>query len=635
MENNDKKKLEICFALHADGGIIDLLSGNDNTQIYKGIFSSLYASPSIPFTLAFSGMFLEWVQRKNPSFIDVLSEILARKQIEILGNSFYEPFLSMIPSSDLVGQIEYMTDTLRKYFYKRPRGLYLPYSAWNPNSISSLNRCNIEYCLLDQSFFLKSGLDAFSPVCMEDSGKIVFGIPSTYEFENTELTAGAFYEMMAGYASSITETAIVVFLSPEKTYEFFNKVKNEKSWFERFEELIKMPDSVLTMSHTGQILKNKKVYQKGFISSNCIFSRQPMNSSIKQLISVNANVYLMYAKMMYVHTLVNQLRGDKARKKNALLDLWKSESGILFNLDVRYKKYDRELRAYCYRNLLLAEKQTRVPGVFADSLSSLDFDLDGIKEFISQRENVNMYIHSMGGKIVELDVFGAYKNYADISSEETGIFIDHLISADELETIKSGNFSSAISKEVFSENLYQDIKQDRLKFELLMKTEGLFRSFQQSVSLRKQYNFNDLGTQVQYILKNESPFNLSAYFMVEVDLAVCFSGAKKTKVSVYADDKRYDSVSEKAQYASVSWIQIEDPEGKSLFTVEANESPDLIILPIYESIGGEKNPIAGLRNLFYWKIDLNSGYETEKMLFFKVDTKKHDKKSKEKTVPTT
>ena len=625
MEKNSKKKLEICFAVHADYNVIDEFSKEDYTQDYKDFFSNLYASPSIPFTLVFSGRFLEWIQRKNTSFFNVIYEMHNRKQVEILGNAFYEPFISMIPSSDLIGQIEYMTDTLRKHSYKRPRGMYLPYFAWNPNIISNLQKCGMEYCLLDFRFFIKAGLNAFAPVCMEDSGKILFGIPSTYEFENTDLHPAAFYDFLCNYASVVTETSVVVFLSRETAVRFLDKSKGKRSWMEEFLERISSPDSVISLTHTGQIIKNKRIYQKGFIASNAIFSNQLVNSSVKQLLANKPNVYAMYAKMIYVHSLVNQVRGDKARKNNSSLDLWKAESGILFNLDCKNKKYNRDLRQYCYRNLLLAEKQTRIPGVFADSLTSLDFDLDGIKEFISQREHLNMYIHALGGKIFEMDVFSAYKNYADICSEETGLFVDHLISSDELETIRKGDFKSAVAKPVFCENLYQDVKFDRVKFELLMKTEGSFRSFNQLVSLRKQYSFNDQGVQVQYILKNESPFNLSAYFMVEIDLSVSPIEKKLASVSVYADDQKYEASQEKNTFSKVSWVQITEPEGKTVFIIESNEAAECIILPIYEKIPEAKNPIMGIRNLFFWKVDLNSGFETEKLLFFKVDAKKSGK----------
>ena len=81
MEKNSKKKLEICFAVHADYNVIDEFSKEDYTQDYKDFFSNLYASPSIPFTLVFSGRFLEWIQRKNTSFFNVIYEMHNRKQV--------------------------------------------------------------------------------------------------------------------------------------------------------------------------------------------------------------------------------------------------------------------------------------------------------------------------------------------------------------------------------------------------------------------------------------------------------------------------------------------------------------------------------------------------------------------------
>ncbi|AGT44923.1 alpha-amylase/4-alpha-glucanotransferase domain-containing protein [Treponema pedis] len=626
MENNRKKKIEICFTLHTDYSVIDAISKSDYTQIYKDIFSNLYGAPSIPFSFALSGGFLEWAQKENSHFFNVLSEMLKRKQIEIIGNAFYEPLLSMIPPSDLIGQIEYMTDILRKHFYKRPRGIYLPYFAWNPNIISNLKKCDIDYCLLDTRFFSKAHLNAFSPVCMEDSGKIIFGIPATKEFENTEASPSVFYDIMLTYASSVTENSIVIFLSPETVVKFLDKSQTGKSWFDEFLELTSNPDSGISMVTAEQLIKQKSIYQKGFIESNAVFSNQPVNNSVKHLVANKSHLYAMYAKIMHVHSLINQMRGDKSRKRNALMELWRAESGILFNLEARHERYNRQLRNCCYRSLLLAEKQSRINGIFTPSLTSLDFDLDGVREFISQRDNINMYIHSSGGKIFELDIFNAYRNYADISAEETGLFIDHLLSADELEAVKKGEFSSAIANPVFSENLYQDIKTDRFKFELQLRTEGGFRSFNLPVSLRKQYGFSDYGVQVQYILKNESKITLSAYFMVEIDLATSPIETKKPQVSVYANDQKQEANINNNKFESVSWIQIYDPHGKNIFTIETNETADLVILPIYEKSGDAKNPIAGLRNLFYWRIDLQPGLETEKLLSFKSDGKKTEKK---------
>lgn len=621
-----KKKIEICFALHADYNIIDLVTKANKTQLYTTIFSNLYNSPSIPFTFALSGNFLEWIQKNNSSFFDVIAEMVKRKQFEILGNAFYEPFISVIPPNDLVEQIEYMTDSLRKYFYKRPRGMYLPYFAWNQNVITNLKKCNIEYCLLDSRFFSWSNLDPLSPVCMEDYGKIVFGIPSTLEFENTEYSPKSLYDILVSYASPNNESCLVIFLSPENLLRLSNKYDDGKSWLEEFIELSKNENSILSVVNAGQIVKEKSIYQKGVIAPNAVFANKPVNNSIKYLLAKQPHLYAMYAKITYVHTLVTQIRGDKSRKKNALLDLWCAETGSLFNLDLKYEKYNKQLRNCCYRNLLKAEKQSRLKNIFEPSLSSIDFDLDGLKEFLSQRENINMYVHALGGKVFELDIFTAYKNYADISAEQTGLFIDHLLSIDELELIKNGENLSAIAQPVFANSLYQDVKVDRHKCELQLRAAGAFRAFNQPVSLRKQYNFNDYGTQVQYILKNESSITLSAYFMTEIDLPVSQNESRKLQVSVYSNEQRQEVTKSNNKFENLSLIQIYDPDGKTMFTIEPNEVCDLIVLPIFEKLSEIKNTLAALRILFYWRIDLKQFLETEKLLFLKIEPKKIEKK---------
>ncbi len=626
--NINNKKLEICFAIHIDYNYTDILSGNDYEEIYKHLFANLYATPNIPFSLVLNGCFFDWAQQEKSPFLDVISEMVARKQIEILGNAYYEPFISTIPSSDLTSQIEYMTDAIRKHFkkHKRPRGLYLPYFAWNPSSIHILKKSGIEYCLLDTRYFDKAGLESLSPVCMEDSGKTIFGVPATCEFENMDASPRAFYDILRTYTSKNTENTVVFFLSPETATQLLEKTEENMSWMEEFFELSNSEESFVSVHNSSNFLKPQTIYQKGFLDSNGVFANQTINSSVKQLLVRKKHIYGMYAKMNYVHTIVKQIRGDKSRRKTAFLDLWHAEQGVLFNLDSKYEKYNRKLRQICYRNLLLAENQSRIPGDFVNSLSTLDFDLDGLTEYISQTNNINMYVHSLGAKVFELDVFNDYRNYADIASDDTGLFIDHLITADKLEAIKEGDFSSATSQAVFSNNLYQNLKIN--KFDLIMKTDSSFRTYNQALSLKKHYSFTPKGCSVQYIVKNASDFNLSAYFMVEIDIALAFENKNEANFVVFSNEKKLEASFDNNQFEALSWAQFSEPRGKSLFTIESNEPTNLIILPIYEQSPDAENPIVGVRSLFYWKIDIEPKRDSEKMLFFNIEPQKPKKRRK-------
>ena len=331
--------------------------------------------------------------------------------------------------------------------------------------------------------------------------------------------------------------------------------------------------------------------------------------------------------MMYVNMLANGMKGDKARKKYALQELWKAQNSELFVLDSCTAEYHNELRRIAYRKLLVAEKQTRLPGIFTEGLTRYDIDMDGLKEFLSQRTTLNMYVHHQGGKIFECDVFSAYKNYSDMPFRHSGMFIDYLLSETALQRLKEGQLDALTA--VFSANTYQETEINTIRSELKLSTAGLFdSSIEQPVSLRKQYTFFSEGTQVQYILKNDSPFNLSAHFVVEIDIALEETDAIAPSLSLYdceENQKKERSITTDI-FNKVSWIQLEDPEGKIQFTMEANEVPGLIIVPVYgickREMQAAEQTICGVRMFFYWKTDLNPNYETEKMLFLKIKNRK-------------
>lgn len=629
MEKYKKKKLELCFALHVDYNHFDILLKNKISEICKNIFSKIYNSPEIPFTIAVSGNFMENTQKEADVFCKVLSEMLDRKQIEILGGAFYEPYFSLIPPSDLSGQIELMTDFLRKHFNRRPRGAFIPFSEWNQNLVYLLKKCGMEYCLLDTRLFERASLNPYSPACLEDNGKTIFALPSiTIHEDLSSISPLKFYEKMLIHAGE-EEHCLTVFLSFENTLKLFDGGKEKKSWFAEFLDITMQENSEITLSTTDKLLKSKKIYQKAVISPNAVLKNKTIDGSIKKLFIKDSGLYLLYSKILYVHTLCSQIRGDKPRKKTALIDLWKSENANLFNLDGTENGLYYSAIQYCYRNLLLAEKQTRIPGVFSSSLINYDFDMDGVKEFLSQKENMNMYVHNSGGKIFELDIFSVYKNYV-MQEEDSGMFIDHLVCEKELEKIKNGNTAELKKNPVFSENFYQDIKLDRIKFELMMKTEGNFKNLNNAVSLKKQYLFLEQGVQVQYILKNESNSHISAYFISEICLDLNFYDKKQSSISIYSEDKKKEIPLKLSSLESVSWIRMGEMDDKVKFTIEANENFNFILIPVYKNGEGELKNIVGVRMFFYWKTELAACYETEKMIFFTADIQKNEKNNKNK-----
>ena len=634
--NTSKKNVHLCFCVQLSISYLQQIDKNDITSLYKSFFSGIQAEEKLPLTIFAAESFLEWQKGKRQAYTMLLNNMLSRKQIELLGGGYYQPYLSLLPPPDVIGQIEMMTSAIRTHFGKRPRGLFLTASAWTPSLITPFTRCGMEYCLLDYRLFSQyreqnsQNID-FSPAIVEDKGKTITVfpyIPDDPDFLTR--TPQEFYEKLAATAPLTGESMYLLFL-PVKTYiKCLEKNKDGQNWFSSFIDICNQPDSVIRLTHTAELMKRRRPHLPVYVDSNTILCNTPTGHTVKHTITLQRDAFKIYSKMMYVNMLANGMKGDKARKKYALQELWKAQNAELFALESCIPEYHNELRCIAYRKLLVAEKQTRLPGIFTEGLTRYDIDMDGCKEVLSQRSSLNMYVHHHGGKIFECDVFSAYKNYSDMPLEHSGMFIDYLLSETALQRLKDGQTEALTT--VFSNNTYQETEINTIRSEVKLSTAGLFNTTgveqPEPVSLRKQYTFFPEGAQVQYILKNDSPFNLSAYFVVEIDIALAETNSIMPSLSLYdcEENKKKDSSIITGVFDKVSWVQLEDPEGKMLFTMEANEVPGLIVIPVYGICKRAAEPasqlIRGARIFFYWKTDLNPNYETEKMLFLKIKNRK-------------
>lgn len=617
-------------------------------QAFKPLASTLYNLPEVPFTVHLTGNMIDWLERRHSEFFMILEEMNNRKQLEFLGGGYYNPLFPLLPPADRVGQIELLTTALRRHFGKRPRGAWLPASAWDSSLISALSTCGMEYTLIDTRMMEASPVHApLKTRCMttEDGGKTLTLVPLDQTFASPEDSGPEeLYRTLLGLVADGSEREFAVFFAQESLPALFGSTDNQPCWFSRFVSLAANSGGVIEFTTPGKLQKNRLEPARVYVSpgmSPCVVENlikpsgpdqggspacNPALFSPKHLLQARPEALRLYAKMMYVHLLVNQLRGDKSRKKNAREELWRAQDCDVWFPQTRHPAAT-SLRSLAYKSLIVAEKTTRVRGLFFPSLSTFDFDLDGLKEYLCQLEHLNLYIHQYGGKLFELDVLGSNRNYCDLAgladgcsgqTETEGLFVDHFLSDEDLETCLV-NRCTRVPNGVFAENLYQETAIDSTRYEVSFRTNGHFGQFQQPLSLRKQYSFRNGAIQVQYILKNESPINLSGYFMTELDLALPAGEGTPTAVSLFSQETRIEVSPDFGTWQDVAWIQIDDTANRVKFTIEANENPSVTIASIGCTDKCQGAGSCGLRVLLYWKTELGPGYETEKMLFVKID----------------
>ncbi len=615
----------------------------DYAEILKPLLTCMCANAKISFSLYLSGEAIEWIDRCHSEFFSIANELVSKKALEIIGGGFFAPYFPFIPAGDRVVQIEMLTTAIRRATGKKPRGAWLPSSAWDSSMVPVLSSCGVEHVFIDKLMLKHSGsfsADGSFPVSIEENGKAVTAIPleTIAEIQNPE-DAGSpqrFCESLLALSGG-SGAAEALFIAPQALPPL---LAGENPWLSRLFDFALAENVPVCFGTASQIAKNSRLRQQ-WISLSAGMSPQDVKSPpegwdakalskfpVKQSVMNSSPVaFGLYAKMMYVHTLVNQIRGDKARKNSAREELCRAQNYLLFS---RQNAGEAAASAvYAYKKLLSAEKLTRQRGVFSDSLISFDYDFDGQKEYLSQTEFQNMYLHSLGGKIFECAVFSSSRNFCCFSGKSAkaaggeGLFLDYFAAKDDLQKILK--FDTESLPDVFSSNFYQEDCMDAARREVVLKTCGLYGSFEQPIALKKHFLFTKTGLQIQFILKNDSPMNLSGIFATALHFVLASPKKAEPAVSVFSCEAKHVVPQGLSEYPQAEWILISDFDGGAEFKIEANENPGVAL-----RFSGEQDAVESgssvrgkaLSIFLYWQADLSPGYETEKTVFLTIRSAK-------------
>lgn len=412
---------KVSFILGSHNHLPPGIDDDEYERVYrnklKPFISALYKFPKIQATLHYSGILLHWLERAHPEFLMLIEEMASRRQVEILGGAFYEPMTPLIPLVDKLGQIELLTTYLRRQFGKRPQGCHLPALAWEQNMVVPLYNSGMLYTFLDEDQFLLAGLSGDSPCITEDQGKTitVFPVARNLNSRFAQRRARGVLEDLLAQKRADKENVICVFPdilfaeateSSDFTYQFF------------FEDLARF-ESRIDFTIPSKLYKNFKCLPKAYFPSSLSFealSRSvstPKYESPRQFLIKYSEANCIYSKMMFTCLLINQLKGDKSRKRTAREEIWKAQVYDVFCPSVSGGVYRRTVRKAAYKALLEAEKISREKDDFTPSLLAFDFDMDGKDEFLFQEELVNCYVKQDGAGVFELDYLPKTFNYLD------------------------------------------------------------------------------------------------------------------------------------------------------------------------------------------------------------------------------
>ncbi len=601
---------------------------------YKPFLRALYNAPQIPVTLHYSGHLLQWLERHHSEYTDVLAEMVSRKQVELLGGGFYDPVLPLIPRPDRLGQIENLTTYLRKRFGRRPRGTWITEHVWEPTLPSTLRSSGMEYAFLDDYHFIAAGLggcDLLRPCITEDQGKTLAVFPVCYDLREVARVGRPddVLTFLEAHATTDRSEVLVLLDSGERYAEHGcdddQGSESSTPWLERFVELLQEHHEWIDVTLPSAYLKESRPRTRGYFPSTSYeemmcWSLSPERQEaydalrkrfaggrnrfifggyFRQSLTRYAESNLMYAKMQYTHVLVNQIRGDKYRKQAAREELWKGQCHTAYWHGQHCGIYSNRLRKQVFRSLIEAEKKTRERGIFIPSVVTVDFDMDGLDEFLYQGQDLNAYVHSEGGVLFELDYLPTSWNYLDTlarrresyhsadveargyDSHMRRSFMDHFLSPDA--TVVEFDSARAEEQGSFIAGLYDRADGKRDAHVIMLAAAGTVSQgeFDRAASIVKQYRFKRSVVEVDYEITCGDDGSIDAVFAPELNFALLSQDADSLRLFSRQGNAQWVEIGPERQVVQAAGsVRLNDLVNDTSLTVSLSDECEVWILPI-------------------------------------------------------
>jgi hypothetical protein len=520
---------------------------------------------------------------------NILEGLIARKQVEILGGGFYEPMMPLLPHTDKIGQIELLTAYLRKKFGKRPQGCWIPREAWEQHLVGVLDVCGMNYTFLEESHFVAAGFSGTGPCapCIsENQGKITVVFPLSEQLRKAFAIQDA-GQVLDQFVQNTPPRDVLVTVFPEHLFIGKSGEPAEVSYGRFFEGLSRVSGSVeftTPAKYYKTLGQLHKAYFPGDTGRNFLIDYPEAND--------------LYAKMMFTHTLINQLRGDKARKQDAREELWKAQGYTLFAprtgatlsspagncADI----HRAPLRKAVYKALLGAEKICRNQGKFTRSLLAFDFDFDGNPEYLFQDRNINCYVTGTGASVFELDYLPKAWNYLDTFSGDS---FRRTAFADQL---SPPSYSFKEARESLFEGVrfcgrenFKLLDMDRshgwADFKLSVRdTENA--SYLEQIEIEKRYLLRQDTLRVYYTLINRGPTPASFKFAPRIDLSFSGGGDDLLKVFRSHAQENEPAIGRGAEIRNIRGLEFRDIKNELTLSLSADQNFDGWILPVHDAV---------------------------------------------------
>ncbi len=607
---------------------------------YKPLLTFLYTNPEIRISLYFSGIIFEWLENEYPEINMLITDMVKRKQIELLTGGFYDPIFQIIPKKDRTLQIEKTTTYIRKRFGIRPRCAWISEQVWNPMLINTLFMCGIKSILQFQGN--QTGMD--QPYYMQDMGKIITIFPVEKTLSSLLLRNemdGFSQEISQSYNSDTTQT-ITLMLDMNRiiSNSIIVSENNIVELCKVFQETCTKQDITCCLvseeTKGGEQLKQHYL-PYGWYNDNRINKVNQYN----ELFLKYPEIQLLYGKLLYVSRLIPGIKKEKSLKKLALKELLKAESFGSFSISQNGGFYQNYIRKNNYSHLIEVEKITREKGVFSTAITLYDVDLDNENEFIYRGKNITSVFDRVGASMIEFDYLVNSWNYLDtfvghsediiarsITSMPDGIkqqsFNDLFIYPDA--TTECYDKYSDNSVYTLESRSYEVKRLDKDKKQIEFSTDfnGPLDSGD-SVLLEKMYTCYTNSIQVDYTITNKSKSRFNCKFGSEINISFAYNS--DGMIQMYSADLnhiRNMAQSEKSMN-NVKIFRIDDLSKKAIISIQADKRYRIIrqsYTTTIDTLMGEEEIYQFSRLLAVWQLDIKPGESWSNRIVIRIEKMK-------------
>ncbi|MDD8025881.1 MAG: DUF1926 domain-containing protein [Acidobacteriota bacterium] len=432
------ERLTLLLAVHNHQPVGNFVSVFERAfrDCYLPFFRVLERHPLVRMTVHFSGPLWETMRTTEQAAFDLVSGLVARGQVELLGGGFYEPILAVIPEADRQGQLRMMGDFLEDGFGSRPRGVWLTERIWEPNLAKTLAAAGIEYTLLDEEHFRNAGVEDIHRVYItEDEGRPLRLFPIDKKLRY--LIPFRPVEEVAGYLEEIRKRGGLAILGDDgEKFGMWPGTKSwvyDEGWLEKFMAFLESDPRLETRTFSEMLETapaGGRVYlPPGSYEEMTAWVLDPDEARtfaiLKKGVSGPARrflrggffreFFLKYPESDHLHKRMLAIsrrvmaEGEEAARR----ELFQAQGNDPYWHGVFGGLYLPHLREAAYYHLLRAETLTPTP----PGWQALDAEVDG-RVVVSRRdERFGLHVKpSRGGALTEIDYYPQGRNLGDVLS---------------------------------------------------------------------------------------------------------------------------------------------------------------------------------------------------------------------------